>query len=370
MFWLGLQLLQLFIIVEPCGDLGLVTRNFTDANWDEIVAGLVGVPAAGTKRDHTGSIPPDSLPLRQFEPEFRQWLLQGLVNVVRTRGFGQMLPGLKFNEGLIVSGHPQLIPKLLAHGLNVTEKDTHRILDLAPPVPAPPGSSGPGSSGPGSSGSSAGPSGASPAPTGAAAGPSAAGMAPNPIAAAVLPNLGAVWDGTDDSLKGLGWNTIEKSKDLDDLLHAAILLVRDKPLHKSFVMDDDGNHLHLAFNGDEHAVSGQTIVRFLASEIKGWVGQPYLNQPLTLKHMVTIGVGVHLSLGWRNKHVPKYIANKPRDIKAPSYEAKFSSFMATKLHTMWDMDQTLSGFRNADPEWREFFLKDEAYYNDFYRDGK
>lgn len=195
-------------------------------------------------------------------------------------------------------------------------------------------------------------------------------MAPNPMPAAVVPNPRAVWDGTDNSLKVLGWHTIEKSKDLDDLLHAAILLVRDKPLHNSFVMDDNGNLLHRAFNGDEDAVSVQTIVRFLASEIKGWVGQPYLNQPLTLKHMATIGVGVHPSLGWRNKYVPKYITNKPKDIKPASYEQKFSSFMATKLHAMWDMDQTLQCFRNADPEWRDFFLKDEAYYNDVYRDGK
>lgn len=171
-------------------------------------------------------------------------------------------------------------------------------------------------------------------------------------------------------MKVLGWHTIEKSKDLDNLLQAAVLLVRDWPPHKSFVMDDDGNHLHLAFNGDEDAVSVQTVVRFLASEIKGWVGQLYLQQPLTLKHMITIGVGVHPSLDWRKQYVPKYITNNLRNIKPAHYEAKFRSFMATKLHAMWDMDPNLARFHNADPEWREFFLKDETYYNQVYRDGK
>jgi len=369
MFWLGLQLLQLFIIVEPCGDLGLVTRNFTDANWDEIVAGLVGVPAAGTKRDHTGSIPPDSLPLRQFEPEFRQWLLQGLVNVVRARGFGQMLPGLKFNEGLIVSGHPQLIPKLLAHGLNLPEKDTHRILDLAPPVPDPSGSSaGPSGPGAGSSGPGAG---AAPAPTGAAAGPSGpgAGMPPNPMVAAVVPNSGSVWDGTDASLRALGWHTIEKLKDLDVLLKEAILIVREG-LHKSFLMDDDGNLLHIAFNGDADTVSPQTIVRFLASEIKGWVGKLYFEQPLSLKHMLKLGVGIHPSFDWRNQNVPKYITNQTKGIKSTDSKTKFKSFMATKLQALYDHDSNLNCFRNADPDWRAFYLKDETRYNEYYRDGK
>jgi len=369
MFWLGLQLLQLFIIVEPCGDLGLVTRNFTDANWDEIVAGLVGVPAAGTKRDHTGSIPPDLLPLRQFEPEFRQWLLQGLVNVVRARGSGQMRPGLKFNEGLIVSDHPQLIPKLLAHGLKLPEKDTHRILDLAPPAPAPPGSSGPGAgAAPVPTGAAAG---MHPAPTGAATGPSAAGpsAAPGPMVAAVVPNPGAVWDGTDASLRALGWQTIEKSKDLDGLLHEAILLTRNE-LHKSALFTGPGLPVIIAFNGDEKAVPGSTIVRFLAREIKGWTGQLYFEQPLTLKHMLKLGVGIHPSFDWRNQNVPKYITNNAKSIRSPDPKAKFKSFMATKLQALYDHDQSLACFRNADPAWRDFFLQDEAYYNDVYRDGK
>ena len=379
MFWQGFQLLQLVIIAEPCGDLGLRTRYFSQGNWNEIVAGLVGVPAAGAKRDSTGSIPPDSLPLTQFEPEFRQWLLQAIVTVVRARGCNRLVPGLKLNDGLTVSRERQLIPKLVAQGLNLPEKATHRILDLAPPVPAPPGSSGPGAgaapaptgaaAGPSGAGpSGAGPSGAAPVPTGAAAGPGA-GMAPNPMPAAVVPNPGAVWDGTDASLRALGWHTIEKFKDLDALLKEAILIVREG-LHKSFLMDDDGNLLHIAFNGDADTVSPPTIVRFLASEIKGWVGQLYFEQPLSLKHMLKLGVGIHPSFDWRNQNVPKYITNQPKGIKSTDSKTKFKSFMATKLQALYDHDSNLNCFRKADPDWRDFFLKDEAYYNDVYRDGK
>jgi len=298
------------------------------------------------------------------------------VTVVRARGCNRLAPGLKLNNGLTFTGYQfrVLIPKLVAHGLNLPEKYTHRILDLAPPVPAPPGSSGPGSSGPGSSGSSAGPSGAASAPTGAAAGPSgaspsAAGMAPNPMPAAVVPNPVAVWDGTDDSLRGLGWHTIEKLKDLDVLLKEAILIVREG-LHKSFLMDDDGNLLHIAFNGDADTVSPQTIVRFLASEIKGWVGKLYFEQPLSLKHMLKLGVGIHPSFDWRNQNVPKYITNQTKGIKSTDSKTKFKSFMATKLQALYDNDSNLNCFRNADPDWRAFYLKDETRYNEYYRDGK
>jgi hypothetical protein len=375
MFWQGFQLLQLVIIAEPCGDLGLRTKYFSQGNWNEIVAGLVGVPAAGAKRDSTGSIPPDSLPLTQFEPEFRQWLLQAIVTVVRARGCDRLRPGIKLNDGLTVSRERQLIPKLAAHGLNLPEKDTHRILDLAPPVPAPPGSSGPGAgaapvpTGAAAGPSGAGPSGAGPSGAGPGAGPSAAGMAPNPMPAAVVPNPGAVWDGTDDSLRDLGWHTIEKLKDLDVLLKEAILIVREG-LHKSFLMDDDGNLLHIAFNGDADTVSPQTIVRFLASEIKGWVGKLYFEQPLSLKHMLKLGVGIHPSFDWRNQNVPKYITNQTKGIKSTDSKTKFKSFMATKLQALYDHDSNLNCFRNADRDWRAFYLKDETRYNEYYRDGK
>jgi len=194
-------------------------------------------------------------------------------------------------------------------------------------------------------------------------------MAPNPMPATVVPNPGPVWDGTDDSLRGLGWHPIEKLKDLDVLLKEAILIVREG-LHKSFLMDDDGNLLHIAFNGDADTVSPQTIVRFLASEIKGWVGKLYFEQPLSLKHMLKLGVGIHPSFDWRNQNVPKYITNNAKSIRSTDPKAKFKSFMATKLQALYDHDQSLACFRNADPAWRDFFLQDEAYYNDVYRDGK
>jgi hypothetical protein len=189
------------------------------------------------------------------------------------------------------------------------------------------------------------------------------------MVAAVVPNSGSVWDGTDASLRALGWNTIEKSKDLDGLLREAILLTRNE-LHKSALFTGPGLPVIIAFDGDENAVPGPTIVRFLAREIKGWTGQLYLEQPLTLKHMLKLGVGIHPSFDWRNQNVPKYITNNAKSIRSTDQKAKFKSFMATKLQALYDHDQNLACFRNADPAWRDFFLQDEAYYNDVYRDGK